>query len=128
MVTRGREAAFLAKISALQRAGADGAGACDRRRAGSDCPRRANTAGGGLANLMELDLSNTQVTDAGLVHLKGLISLWKLDLSGTQVTDAGLKHMTALANLRYILLDRTQVTDAGVKELKQALPSLTIFR
>ena len=36
---------------------------------------------------------NTQVTDAGLVHLKGLTKLERLDLSDTKVTDAGVKKL-----------------------------------
>ena len=33
---------------------------------------------------------NTQITDAGLVHLEGLTSLQMLSLGYTQITDAGL--------------------------------------
>ena len=34
-------------------------------------------------------LRGTQVSDAGLAHLRGLTQLWHLDLNKTQVTDAG---------------------------------------
>jgi hypothetical protein len=36
---------------------------------------------------------STQVTDAGLVHLKGLTNLSKLDLVNTQVTGAGIEEL-----------------------------------
>ena len=51
-----------------------------------------------------------------------------LDLYGTQVTDAGLVHLKELTNLRELYLDETQVTDAGVAELKQALPNCKIIK
>ena len=71
-------------------------------------------------------LSGTQVTDAGLEHLKGLINLVYLELSGTQVTDAGLVHLKGLSKLNFLYLGRTQVTDAGVKDLQEALPNCMI--
>ena len=43
----------------------------------------------GLKNLKTLDLSRTNITDAGLVHLDGLNNLTRLDLINTQVTNAG---------------------------------------
>ena len=50
-----------------------------------------------------LDLRDTQVTDSGLVHLKGLTNLEQLKLSGTQVTDAGVKELQkALPNCEII--------------------------
>jgi len=72
--------------------------------------------------IVEVYLSNTQVTDVGLVHLKGLRKLDRLHLTGTQVTDAGLEHLKGLTNLEWLYLRSTQVTDAGVAELKKALP------
>jgi hypothetical protein len=54
--------------------------------------------------LTDLNLARTQITDAGLRHLKGLTGLWSLYLSGTQVTDA------------------------GVQQLRQGLPRLTITK
>ena len=47
------------------------------------------------ANVTALDLSRTQVTDAGLKELAGLKQLTTLDLRGAQVTDAGLKELRA---------------------------------
>jgi hypothetical protein len=43
--------------------------------------------------LEDLNLSSTQITDAGLVHVKGLTRLTKLNLSSTQVTDAGIQQL-----------------------------------
>jgi len=65
-----------------------------------------------------LDLRNTQITDAGLGHLKELTSLVFLELTNSQFNDAKLKHLKGLTNLTILLLDSTQVTDAGLKHLK----------
>ncbi len=56
-----------------------------------------------MTNLRSLDLNNTQVTDAGLVHLKGI------------------------GNLRWLELRNTQVTDAGSEALREALPEVEVF-
>ena len=48
---------------------------------------------GGLTKLQCLMLKNTQVTDAGLVHLKRLEDLRDLRLSGTRVTDEGIESL-----------------------------------
>ena len=67
-------------------------------------------------------LVDTEITDAGLVHLKGLTRLQTLDLLSTQITDAGLVHLKGLTNLRSLWLDGTKITDAGIADLKKALP------
>ena len=46
-----------------------------------------------LKSLEWLDLSSTEVSDAGLVHLEGLKSLRTLPLQTTYVTDAGIKRI-----------------------------------
>ena len=65
-----------------------------------------------------VNLSETQVRDAGLKELKDLKNLQWLDLRWTSVTDAGLKELKDLKNLKFLNLRQTQVTDAGLKELK----------
>ena len=47
-------------------------------------------------------------------HLVGLTYLKKVDLSDTQVTDAGLVHLAGLTILERLWLPR-QVTDAGLR-------------
>jgi len=53
--------------------------------------------------------------------------LHTLILDNTQVTDAGLKHLKGLTNLQFLHLDGTQVTRRGVKELNKALPNCHIW-
>ncbi|MFH1264983.1 MAG: hypothetical protein ABIK89_04605, partial [Planctomycetota bacterium] len=72
-------------------------------------------------------LNNTQVSDAGLEHLKGLSNLSALYLIETQVTDAGLEHLKGLESLQQLHVHNTQVTDAGRAELRKARPKMTIF-
>ena len=50
------------------------------------------------------------------------------DLAGTQVTDAGLVHLKGLTKLKRLSLQGSQVTRAGVAELKKALPKCSIRR
>ena len=60
-----------------------------------------------------VSLTNTQITDAGLEHLKKLTSLDTLLIDHTEVTDAGLEHLKGSTNLRMLSLVDTKVTDAG---------------
>lgn len=71
-----------------------------------------------LADLEDLQLVRTQVTDAGLVHLKQLTRLSSLYLNGTQATDAGLVHLEGVSWLHYLDLSGTQVTDEGLRHVK----------
>ncbi|MBC7856004.1 MAG: hypothetical protein IAF94_21455 [Pirellulaceae bacterium] len=79
-----------------------------------------------LANLKELSVNNTNLTDAGLERISWLPNLESLDLSHTQVSDAGLVHLKRLANLKDLTLENTKITNAGVKELRKALPNAVI--
>jgi len=60
------------------------------------------------------------------VHLIGLTKLQHLNLTDTKITDTGLVHLKGLTNLEVLLLRRTKVTPAGVKKLQQALPNCDI--
>ena len=81
----------------------------ERRRAG---PPEA------LAGLRSLNLGGTDVTDAGLAHLRGLEKLSSLDLRVTVVTDAGLARLASLKGLESLNLSATKVSDAGLAHLK----------
>jgi hypothetical protein len=52
--------------------------------------------------------------------------LESLDLSATQVTDAGLVNLEGMSQLRSLDLRGAHVTESGVTRLQKALPSCTI--
>jgi Leucine-rich repeat (LRR) protein len=57
---------------------------------------------------------DTQISDAGLEHLKGLTSLTSLNLTslslkGSQITDTGLEHLKGLTSLTSLTLFGTQI-------------------
>jgi predicted negative regulator of RcsB-dependent stress response len=70
-----------------------------------------------VGNVVSVTLNDTDVTDAGLVHLSGLKGLKHLSLNKTQVTDAGLQHLSGLKELTYLCLDGRQMTESGLRHL-----------
>ncbi len=68
-------------------------------------------------NLVLLDLSRTNVTDAGLAALTKMPGLRRLQLQETNVTDAGLAGVKTLPNLEVLNLYDTHITDAGLTTL-----------
>jgi hypothetical protein len=74
----------------------------------------------GLQRVAELDLSKSSITDDQMGRLNEIATLLvKLDLSNTAVTDAGLvqlKHVPVLFNLN---LAGTKVTPAGVARFQK---------
>ena len=78
-----------------------------------------------LSNLEVLRLSFTQVTDAGLIHLKGLKKLKSIDLSGTQVTDVTLVHLRRLKKLEQ--LDAGTVKRMMEEVIRQHLGWLVVW-
>jgi hypothetical protein len=72
----------------------------------------------GLPQLRSLSLDSTSVTDAGLVHLRFLPELAELNLANTEITDAGLEYVGACAQLEDLDLSGTRVTDAGLVHLQ----------
>ena len=77
--------------------------------------------------LQRLWLSNTGVTDAGLIELQSMKRLRVLGLARTGITDAGLKHLAAIKSLREVYIFPTKVTDGAVDELKSALPGVRVI-
>ena len=82
-----------------------------------------------LKNLTRLDLHGTKVSDAGLVNLKEMTKLHSLNLYGsTGITDAGLEHLKGLTNLRRLYLWQTKVSEAAANKLSAAIPGLIVDR
>lgn len=70
--------------------------------------------------LVDLDLSGTQVTDASAESLSKFIYLDTLHLERTDVGDASVQAVAPLVYLQYLNLHSTKVTDQGIKSLEQA--------
>jgi hypothetical protein len=81
-----------------------------------------------LPGLRRLGLSNTSVTDDGLVHVGRVRSLESLSLHGTPITDIGVQHLSQLTNLKAVSLHGTQITNASMEILGalRQLESLTV--
>ena len=71
----------------------------------------------GLTGLKGLYLEDSQITDAGVACLEGLTRLESLNLARTRVGDPGLAHLKNLPRLKSLVLDGTRVTDAGLVPL-----------
>jgi hypothetical protein len=61
---------------------------------------------------MSANCESTQVTDAGLVHLKGLTKLIELALNGTQVTDTGVEELERALPKLWIVNRRSSIQPA----------------
>ena len=65
---------------------------------------------GGLPNLSTLDLRGASLSGAGVAHLKNC-RLGDLDLSDTLVTDAELVHLASLRGLSSLNLRSTRIAE-----------------
>lgn len=73
----------------------------------------------GQADLTELHLANTNISDEGMASIGLCQKLEVLHLDGTGVTSQGLRHLSGLRNLRVLGLARTLVDDAGLQHLQR---------
>jgi len=71
-----------------------------------------------------LEFGQSRVGDLGIAEAERLQTLW---LENTQITDAGLVHLSGLTSLQELDLP-SQITDAGLAKLKEALPNCDILR
>jgi hypothetical protein len=76
----------------------------------------------------ELDLSESEITDKGLLELRECEELTTIHLAHTGVTDVGLKYLTSFKNLRYVNLSGTKVTDDGVAAFEAVMPACEVNR
>lgn len=81
----------------------------------------------GLKHLEVLWVEGAPISDAGLQHVAGLSKLRRLNLNNTRITDGGLNYLRGLALLERLDLSGTRVTPDGVDKLKQSLPNTQVL-
>jgi hypothetical protein len=79
------------------------------------------------AEVSQLALVDTLVTDEGIGQLLRLQGLERVNLSGTKTTDEGLLHLAKLPNLEWVCVNRTHVTAGGVERLKASRPGVAVI-
>jgi hypothetical protein len=73
----------------------------------------------GMGTLEELDLSRcSRISDAGIKHIASIDSLEKLHLSDTGLTDNGVMLISALKNLQFLDLGGIHMTDKALWSLQ----------
>lgn len=77
-------------------------------------------------SIQKLWLTNTGITNVGLVHLQSMPNLRVLGLARTGVTDAGLPALGNIRSLREVYLYPNRVSDNTVDALKQRLPGIKV--
>lgn len=78
--------------------------------------------------LRELHLTESWITDAGVNTLREIPQLSAVSLAGTRITDIGVDRLASISQLNRVWLGKTAVTDEAVSRLKQAKPTLTVYR
>jgi formylglycine-generating enzyme required for sulfatase activity/serine/threonine protein kinase len=78
-------------------------------------------------DLTFLQLGRTKVTDRGLAHFKDCKALTTLDLYGTDVSDVGLANFRDCKKLMYLHLEGTDVGDAGLAHFKDCKDLTYLF-
>jgi serine/threonine protein kinase len=89
---------------------------------------RAGELRASLPSLVELDLTGSSITDAGVEDLARLPRLRLLSLDGSALTDAALDRLATCHNLRALGLSRLPLTTQGVMKLNslKGLASLSL--
>jgi len=72
-----------------------------------------------MNTLKELDLSTCKkISDAGIKHIVTIESLEKLHLSETELTDNGVMLISSLTNLSFLDLGGILMTDKSLQSLQ----------
>ena len=79
-----------------------------------------------LPNLCRLSLNGTRVSDEGMRHLAGRQVLEMLSLNGTDVSDTSAQHIVKLNKLRALVVGDTRLTESGLRQLESALPGCVV--
>lgn len=78
-------------------------------------------------SLALLDISETNVTDQGVMHIEGLSDLHTLNVSSTNVTGESEWALSRLPNLRLVVCNAREFAAATVLRLRQQRPDMVVF-
>lgn len=79
-----------------------------------------------LPRLYLLELSGTSITDTGISELSQLVRLKVLRFRGTVVTDKGIAQLGQLSKLMLLSIGGSRVTPSGIAELRKQIPGLVV--
>jgi hypothetical protein len=83
----------------------------------------------GFNNLHTLLLSVTDAGDDTMKVVSGIAPLQVLDMSDTQITDAGLRKVLNLANLKELhIMNCLKLTDGAIREAMRQMPKCHIWQ
>jgi serine/threonine protein kinase len=74
----------------------------------------------GMQGLRILRVGETQISDAGLVHLTTLPDLDTLEVNGCKLTDAGMEALNQMPRLTWLDVSRTGISDKGLLAWKKS--------
>ena len=122
----------IESVDWMQRSFGDFAALADRLRKirlrdapdGDEFLKFLNSHAKDLRYLISLDVTGSQVSDAGLRHLEPLRSVQRLHLSRTGVTIAGLDVLDLLPEVEWVNLARTSIGWWGRWRLKRRFPEM----
>jgi len=77
------------------------------------------------ANVVVLQMANEDVTDETMKYVSAARQLRELDISFSQVGDAGIAVLDELPNLQRLHLQQTRITDEGFQKHLANHPTLT---
>lgn len=78
------------------------------------------------AEIVVVDLSNTEIKNNDLSLFKDFPIVQSLILDNTKIDDSGLSYLNTLHHLEHLSIIGTQVTEKGVNKLRQSLTGLEI--
>ena len=79
-----------------------------------------------MKRLVALDLRRTTVGNHGVADLIGCAELRALNLYGTKVGDYGITALSKLGHLEELYVWQTEVTDSAIARVKESIPGLRV--
>ncbi|HEX4129238.1 MAG TPA: tetratricopeptide repeat protein [Pirellulales bacterium] len=87
---------------------------------------KVDRADGDRGDVIRVNLKDAKFTNAGLVQLKAFLNLQELDLTNTQITNAAAGGIASFRALKTVTTTGTALSAVGAKIIKARLPDVKI--